>query len=192
MVDAPGGAEYTAPPSFDNEDRITSSAGFEEAAEEMEAARRKLLLISLQDSVVAISAAPVQEVLPAAPYARIPGAPACVAGVVNRRGRMLTVVDLGVALEQAPTAEGGEHRVVVVSWADREIGLAVRDVLQITSDWWADTPEEEDSFEAGRQEDRDEGYDPAGDERLRVVELKPVLAPLFGGEDHGAGEPTTE
>jgi two-component system, chemotaxis family, chemotaxis protein CheV len=145
---------------------------------EPQGARRRLLLIALAEAVVALPADPVVEVIPARPYARIPGSSLSVAGVANRRGRMLTVVDLGIALDSAPTAVGDQHRIVVVAYRGRELGLAVKDVLQITSDWWT--------------EEGEEGEGERGDERLRVIELDDLLLPLFAARDHEVGEPTSE
>lgn len=158
---------------------------------------RRLLLVSLQEEVVALPAEPVIEVLPERIYARIPGAPPSVAGVANRRGRMLTVVDLGMALGGAPTAVAG-HRIVVVAFRGREIGLAVRDVMQFATDWWSeaqgDAPEDDSVSAAFVGDESGAGGESAagsgGDEQLRVIEVESVLAPLFGGEDHGVGEPT--
>jgi chemotaxis signal transduction protein len=142
---------------------------------ETDGALRRLLLIAVAEAVVALPADPVVEVIPARPYARIPGASPAVAGVANRRGRMLTVVDLGIALDSAPTAVGDQHRIVVVAYRGRELGVAVKDVLQITSDWWTE-----------------EGADSEEGERLRVIELDDLLLPLFAGGDQDVGEPTSE
>ncbi len=159
--------------------------------DQAEDAHRRLLLVSLQDAVVALPADPVVEILPARPYAVLPGAPAAVAGLMNRRGRMLTVVDLGVALHGASTTHDDEHRVVVVSWEGKELGLAVKDVLQITTAWWdGDSSDEAEGepVEPATERSPDDG----GDDQLRVVELDAVLAPLFGGDGREAEEPDSE
>src|SRR5690606_13466554 len=174
----------------------TPSDAWDEGAEDTLAGEslRRLLLVSLQEEVVALPAELVVEVLPERIYAHIPGAPRPVAGVANRRGRMLTVVDLGVALGGAPTTAAG-HRVVVVAFRGREIGLAVRDVLQFATDWWSQAQAEaleDEGMLAAVEEGSGAGGDLAagsgGDEQLRVIEVESVLAPLFGGEDHGVGE----
>lgn len=160
----------------------------DELSSEDDDARRRLLLVALEGIVVALPASPLLEVLPARAYARLPGAPASVAGLANRRGRMITVVDLGAALDLPPAAVGDLHRIVVVSYGGRELGLAVKDVLQITVDWWTDPetdPEEDiEPEEVGdaTSVDATRGSETGGDERLRVVELDAVFAPLFGGD----------
>lgn len=155
--------------------------------------RRRLLLVSLPAVVVALPADSVVEVLPSRACARIPGAPRSVAGVMNRRGRMLTVVDLGVVLGGEGASIAVDHRVVVVSYRGREIGLAVRDVLQFASDWWTETGGHGD--EPRPSDDAAETVPPASaesdaDEQLHVIDVETVLAPLFGGGVDGVGEPT--
>ena len=158
-------------------------------------AHRRLLLVSLPGAVVAVPADPVLEILPARPYARLPGAEAPVAGLVNRRGRMLTVIDLGAALDLDSTASDDQHRVVVVSWQGRELGLAVKDVLQITTEWWNGDAADEDGqppVDAELRATPEASHDDGPDDQLRVIELDALLAPLFGGEGGVAEEPDSE
>lgn len=125
---------------------------------------RLLLRVVVGSGEVALPADEIVEVLTAAPLARVPGAPAEVAGVVNRRGGMLTVIDLGEALGQEPAAADPEHRVVVVRFGDKEAGIAVRDVLRLV----------------GAAEVADGEGGPGRRQRpLRVVELEPLLGPVF-------------
>jgi purine-binding chemotaxis protein CheW len=68
----------------------------------------------------------LREVAPAGVAARVPGAPAAVAGVVNIRGQLLTAVDtrhlLGQPATDAPTM------VIVVEVGGRRVALAVDEV----------------------------------------------------------------
>lgn len=184
LVDAPEGPDYTAAPSPKTEDLAPPAQPPEPSADDVAAGHRRLLLVALQESVVALPADDVVEVLPARPFARIPGAHPPIAGLVNRRGRMLTVVDVGVASGGEATSVDPEHRVVVVSWRGKELGLAVRDVLQITTAWRVE-PEPgaagEDEDDSGSNAGEEGGG--GSDEQLRVVEPEAVLAPLFGGAD---------
>ena len=127
---------------------------------EVELPRWTHLRVDVGERVVALPAEPVLEVLTARPYGRIPGADPAIAGVVNRRGRILTVVDLGIALGDRPTRANPEHRILVLAWRGREVGLAVKDVLQF-------------SVEA---------------EGLREIDPESLLAPLFGGDAPAGGE----
>ena len=75
----------------------------------------------------------VVEVLRGAPVARIPGAPAAVRGLVNHRGRLLTVADPVRALELP--GQGGEGRdIVVVATAARRFAGAVDAVIELAAE----------------------------------------------------------
>jgi chemotaxis signal transduction protein len=156
---------------------------------EEEVPQRRLLLVSVPDDVVALPAEPVVEVITSRPYARLPGAAQSIAGLVTRRGRLLTVVDLGSALGKGSAAEDPDHRIVVVAFGGREVGIAVKDVLQFTVDWWsrsADAAPEGPAAAAGGRPAE------AGREHLGVVDVESLLAPLFGGDGVRAGEPSSE
>jgi len=56
---------------------------------------------------VAIDAARVREVAPRSPATRLPGAPSIVTGVVNVRGTLVPLVDLGLLLGSAPASATG-------------------------------------------------------------------------------------
>ena len=75
----------------------------------------------------------VVEVLREPMVARLPGAPATVTGVVNHRGRVLTVADPVRALElPGNPASGGE--VVVVAVGERRYALAVDAVIELVAE----------------------------------------------------------
>jgi purine-binding chemotaxis protein CheW len=83
----------------------------------------------------------VYNVKPADLITHVPRVPEWVAGVVNLRGRILSVVDLRLFFD-LPAAEGvenegresgGESYLVVVETPDMEIGLLADDVLAVES-----------------------------------------------------------
>lgn len=69
-------------------------------------------------------------VVPPERYSRVPRAPRSVCGVMNLRGRVVTVVDLGRLMEVAPEAEARvrAERVVLLDRGRRDLGLLVADV----------------------------------------------------------------
>ncbi len=101
----------------------------------------KLLLFRTGGRVFAVDAGAVREILPATPPTRIPGSPAAVRGLVNVRGTLVTVVDVGVALgveavrgEPADGEEGSAGKtLVLVERSSRAIGLIVDDVLDLVT-----------------------------------------------------------
>jgi purine-binding chemotaxis protein CheW len=75
----------------------------------------------------------VVEVLRGPVVARIPGAPDAVAGLVNHRGRVLTVADPVRALE-LPGPSGGGGDVVVVALSGRRFAVAVDAVIELVAE----------------------------------------------------------
>lgn len=70
-----------------------------------------------------------REILPTRPLTRLPGAPVWVAGLLNLRGRVLTVVDLDRRLG----ADAAVGPVVVVEVEGRSLGLRVTAVDAVRS-----------------------------------------------------------
>lgn len=77
---------------------------------------------------VAMLAEKAREVLPRTPAIRLPGAPAFVSGIVNVRGTLVSLVDLGRLLDAAPANPSGW--VVTLDLAGRRCALAV-DLLPV-------------------------------------------------------------
>jgi purine-binding chemotaxis protein CheW len=75
----------------------------------------------------------VQEVLVAAEIEPVPGAPAAVLGVINLRGRIVTVVDLGRCLGFAASPAGTPCTVLIADAADGALGLRVDGVAEVCS-----------------------------------------------------------
>ena len=92
---------------------------------------RALLLVSTGGRIFALPLDLVHEVVTARPATPLPGAPSWVVGLVNLRGRIVTVIDLSARLRLRPAAGSAAHRVVVVRHGERRVGLAVEDVVRI-------------------------------------------------------------
>jgi len=79
--------------------------------------------------------ADAREIIPLRPATRLPGAPAFVRGLINIRGTIVTVMDLGLRLDpkRGPTKAGS---ILVVRHNDRVVGLIVdrvEDVRALTT-----------------------------------------------------------
>ena len=72
----------------------------------------------------------IQEIIPFHRVTRLPGAPAFVRGLINVRGTIVTVIDLGVRLD-ASCAPVGDGSVLLARYHDRTVGLAVDEVLDV-------------------------------------------------------------
>ena len=62
----------------------------------------------------------------------VPQAPPYVEGVLNLRGRIVTVIDLGKKLGLLPTAPGRERRNIIIDSEDEYIGLMVDRICDVT------------------------------------------------------------
>ena len=101
----------------------------------------RLLIIEVRGGLYALDSTAVREIVAMPVATRLPGAPAHVLGVVNLRGQLLTVVDLGQRLtgaervrdvrgsEVSPPA--GDRSIVVVMSGDRALGVLVDDVHDV-------------------------------------------------------------
>lgn len=93
----------------------------------------KLLLFRAGGQVFALEAGAVQEILPATPPTRIPGAPEAVRGLVNVRGTLVTVIDAAEAIGLPSGLAAGSGTVILVERRSRPVGLAVDEVLDLVS-----------------------------------------------------------
>jgi|SRR5688572_6547382 len=97
-----------------------------------DAGPNRLLIVQLRGGLYGIDSTLVREIVAVLEAARLPGAPAHVRGVVNLRGQLLTVVDLGHRLTNTNTpAATPDGSIVVVTAAERTLGLIVDDVHDV-------------------------------------------------------------
>ncbi len=97
----------------------------------------RLLLFRVGRLVCAAEAERVREILPRLDPTRIPGAPPVVAGVVNVRGTLVTVVEGWRALRQPePSADGeggGTTVLLEVGGGKKVLGFTVDEVVDLVS-----------------------------------------------------------
>jgi purine-binding chemotaxis protein CheW len=79
----------------------------------------------LGDAAFGIDTAQVQEVVRVGPVTPVHHAPAWVVGVMNLRGRIVTIIDLRVKLALARVSPGPESRIFIVEWQGEQVGLLV-------------------------------------------------------------------
>jgi purine-binding chemotaxis protein CheW len=95
----------------------------------------KMVLLStffVGDSLCALDAAGVQEVIRIDSLTRIRNAPEQVAGVINLRGRIVTLLDLGIVLGFGPSRLTNDSRVFVIEDRNEFLGLIVDKVGEVT------------------------------------------------------------
>lgn len=91
----------------------------------------------------------VREIVRGQEAVRLPGCGRDVRGLVNLRGRILTVVDLGVALTVDASTGAADHRFLVVEHGARRVCLAVGRVLGLATGGAASAAPADDAAPAG-------------------------------------------
>lgn len=88
------------------------------------------LVFRVGADLYACAIADAQEIVPLRPMTRLPGAPAFVRGLINMRGTIVTVLDLGVRLDpsRAPISGGS---IVLVRYRERVVGVVVEEVVDV-------------------------------------------------------------
>lgn len=96
-----------------------------------EAATERMVLFVVGEHRFGVPIGRIREIIPARPYTPLPGAEPSVCGLINLRGRIVTVVDLGARLSLVPAASREDHSIVIVEHRGKLVGLAVEDVARI-------------------------------------------------------------
>ena len=94
----------------------------------------RLLVFRVGSLTCAAAAEVVREILPRLDTTRIPGAPPVVAGLVNVRGTLVTVVEGWKALgqpEPAARTEGGTTVLLQIAGGQKTIGFTVDEVVDM-------------------------------------------------------------
>ena len=94
------------------------------------ASNHRLLLFVVTGRVYACAIEPVREIIPVRKATRLPGAPEFVCGLINLRGAIVTVIDLGARLGES-TGQRVEGSIILVEHAGKTVGLAVDEVRDV-------------------------------------------------------------
>ncbi|MGD0363231.1 MAG: chemotaxis protein CheW [Bryobacteraceae bacterium] len=97
----------------------------------------------VRDALCALDAAGVQEVIRLGPVTPVRYAPREVIGIVNLRGKIVTIVDLGQRLGLPKAALGSDCRVFIIEDRGEFIGLLVDrvdEVVEVERDGWQAPP----------------------------------------------------
>jgi purine-binding chemotaxis protein CheW len=101
-------------------------------AEQQSAENALVATFSVRGALCALDAAGVQEVIRLRPITPVRHAPEEVAGIINLRGRIVTVLDLGLRLGFGRIEPGPESRIVIVNDRSEFIGLLVDRMGEVT------------------------------------------------------------
>ena len=90
----------------------------------------RTLLFRVADSVYGCDIAAVREIIPWRLATRLPGAPRYVQGLINLRGTIVTVLDLGARLD-AERAAVRDGSIILAIHGTRVVGIAVDEVMDV-------------------------------------------------------------
>ena len=89
------------------------------------------MLFRLGDRLYGIDLDAVREILPVRRATRVPGAPAYVGGLINVRGTIVTVLDLGARLD-GNSSLATDGSVILIEHRQKLVGIAVAEVNDVT------------------------------------------------------------
>jgi len=95
--------------------------------------RAQVITLALGEETYAIETAFVEVIQPLGGLTRVPCTPDFVAGVINLRGRILSVIDLHRFMGLDKTAIDEQAQVVAVNAAGLEVALLVNSVREVTA-----------------------------------------------------------
>lgn len=85
----------------------------------------------LNNELYALNILDVQEIIKPVSITLVPLAPEWIAGVINLRGQILPVIDLGKRLGLPTPAQSRGTRFIITRYSERRIGLIVDEVLEV-------------------------------------------------------------
>ena len=96
-------------------------------------APERMVLFVVGEHRFAVPIGRIREIIPARPYTPLPGSGPHVCGLINLRGRIVTVMDLGARLNLPPATSNPEHSIVIVEHRGKVVGMAVEEVARIVT-----------------------------------------------------------
>ena len=97
----------------------------------------------VRESLCALDAAGIQEVIRLGPLTPVRHAPPEVAGIINLRGKIVTVLDLGMRLGFPRAVPAGESRIFIIEDRNEFVGLLVDrvdEVVEVERSQWQAPP----------------------------------------------------
>ena len=107
-------------------------------------ARRELIAFRIGDQEFCVDIMQVREIRGWTTATPLPRTPAFMKGVINLRGAVLPIVDLGARLGLKTSEPTARHVIMVINQGARTMGLlvdAVSDIIEVTEDMVQPTPD---------------------------------------------------
>ena len=107
-----------------------AGAGADASTPDASASRQRVLLLAVGGRTYGWAIDAVREIIPFRRATRLPGAPSFVLGLINLRGTIVTVLDLGARLGVG-AADRSEGSIILVQHGARTVGIAVDEVRDV-------------------------------------------------------------
>jgi purine-binding chemotaxis protein CheW len=101
----------------------------EEAADE--GSLLQMVMLGAGDHIFGFPVDSVREIIQPRPFTPLPGMGEHVCGLINLRGRIVTVIDLGARLRLRPAAAREDHSIAIVDHHGKLVGIVVEEVSRI-------------------------------------------------------------
>ena len=92
---------------------------------------KQMVLFELGTETYGLDIASVHEIIRMQPITKVPKAPLYVEGVINLRGRVIPVIDIGKRFGFEKTEEVKNNRIVVINIKDTTLGIIVDAVTEV-------------------------------------------------------------
>jgi purine-binding chemotaxis protein CheW len=129
----------------------------------------------VRDALCALDAAGIQEVIRLGPLTPVRHSSPEVAGILNLRGKIVTILDLGMRLGFSAVVPSGDSRIFIIEDRSEFIGLLVDrvdEVVEVYRDQWQAAP----ANVRGAQGRFFQGVYRVGGRAITVLDPGPILA----------------
>ena len=117
----------------------------------------------------------IQEMNKQMEMTKVPQAPEYVLGIMNLRGRIVTIIDLGRKLGLAPSKMTENSRIIIVNSRDENIGLLVDRITDVVTAKWEEV-EPTPSNIKGVKGKYFQGVFKAAKDLVAILDVEEVLA----------------
>ncbi len=91
----------------------------------------QVVVFSLHDQIYGINIESVLEIIKMEPVTRVPGTPDFIEGVINLRGKVIPVMDLGRSFNMPHSRQTADTKVIVVEVGGVTVGVMVDSVSEV-------------------------------------------------------------
>jgi purine-binding chemotaxis protein CheW len=92
---------------------------------------KQMVLFTLGNETYGLDIATVHEIIRMQPVTKVPKAPSYVEGVINLRGKVIPVIDIGKRFGMEKVERAKNNRIVVVNILDTTLGMIVDAVTEV-------------------------------------------------------------